>query len=196
MPPRERVLAAARELFYAHGIRAVSVDDVAAAAGTNKMTLYRHFESKDRLVAEYVRSLAAEAEATWDILALQHPGDPQGQLQAWIASMGEKLGSPGSRGCAVANAAVELPEKEHPARAIIEAHKTAQRESVARLCRAAGFENPDQLADELFLLLEGARINVQSVGNLGPGSRFCEMATALIAAQTNRRLSDAPASQS
>ena len=55
IPPRERILAVAAELFYRHGIRAVGVDAIAEAAGTNKMTLYRHFASKDELVAEYLR---------------------------------------------------------------------------------------------------------------------------------------------
>ena len=51
IPPRERILAIAAELFYRHGIRAVGVDSIAERAGTNKMTLYRHFASKDELVA-------------------------------------------------------------------------------------------------------------------------------------------------
>jgi AcrR family transcriptional regulator len=55
IPPRERLLAVAAELFYRHGIRAVGVEAIAEAAGTNKMTLYRHFPSKDELVAEYLR---------------------------------------------------------------------------------------------------------------------------------------------
>src|SRR5438552_17981167 len=59
--PRERILAAARELLFCHGIRAVGVDAIAEAAGTNKMTLYRHFASKDELVAEYLRKVASTA---------------------------------------------------------------------------------------------------------------------------------------
>ena len=56
-PPRERILAAARDLFYRHGIRAVGVEAIAEAAATNKMTLYRHFGSKDELIAAYVTEL-------------------------------------------------------------------------------------------------------------------------------------------
>ena len=66
--PRERILSAASELFYRHGIRAVGVDAVAEAAETNKMTLYRHFSSKDELVAEYLQRLAEKAKASWDRL--------------------------------------------------------------------------------------------------------------------------------
>jgi hypothetical protein len=51
IPPRERILAVAADLFYRHGIRAIGVESIAEAAGTNKMTLYRHFASKDELVA-------------------------------------------------------------------------------------------------------------------------------------------------
>ena len=47
LPPRDRILVAARELFYRHGIRAVGVETIAEAAATNKMTLYRHFGSKE-----------------------------------------------------------------------------------------------------------------------------------------------------
>src|SRR6476659_3318563 len=84
IPPRERILATAVELFYRHGIRAVGVDSIAEAAGTNKMTLYRHFTSKDELVAEYLRCLAAEAGKFWNELAAAHPGDPRGQLRGWL----------------------------------------------------------------------------------------------------------------
>ena len=76
VPPRERILKAAGELFYRQGIRAVGVDAIAEAAGTNKMTLYRHFPSKDELVAEYLRQFARRAEVFWDRLETEHPGDP------------------------------------------------------------------------------------------------------------------------
>jgi AcrR family transcriptional regulator len=181
-PPRERILEAACKLFYAHGIRGVSVDEVAAAAQTNKMTLYRHFVSKDLLVADYLRMLSQEAEASWVEIARAHPGRPCAQLDMWIDQTSEMLAKAGDRGCAVANAAVEIPEKDHPARAVIEEHKTHQRDHLAALCREAGFAKPEQLADEIFLLLEGARINVQSVGRCGPGGRIAEMLRNMIKA--------------
>jgi AcrR family transcriptional regulator len=178
--PRARILAAAKDLFYARGIRAVSVDEIAAAARTNKMTLYRHFRSKDLLIAEYLQMLAAEADEIWSAVERAHPGDPSAQLRAWLAPIGSHLCEEGGRGCALANAAVELPETDHPARAVIERHKIRQREQLARLCNEAGYLHPERLADEIFLLLEGARVNVQSVGRGGPGARFPEMVSALM----------------
>src|SRR5438309_4648717 len=87
IPPRARLLAVAAELFYRHGIRAVGVDSIAEAAGTNKMTLYRHFESKDELVAEYLRQVGHEADAHWETLERALPGDAFGQIRAWVKCM-------------------------------------------------------------------------------------------------------------
>ncbi len=182
IPPRERILAAAADLFYHHGIRAVGVESIAEAAGTNKMTLYRHFASKDELVAEYLRRLAAEAEASWDRRAAQFPGDLRAQLRAWLNEMADHIGAADDRGCALANAAVELPERDHPARRVIETFKTAQRARLIELCVAAGLTEPDMLADELFLLLEGARVSAQCMGRDGLGARLVRMGEAMIAA--------------
>src|SRR6266446_1184976 len=126
LPPRERILQAAEELFYSRGIRCVSVDEIAAAAQTNKMTLYRHFESKDQLVAEYLRSLNADAVAMDEEARRAHPGDPCAQLRALIALIGKEICATSLRGCPMANAAVEFPEKDHPARVVIEASKQQQ----------------------------------------------------------------------
>src|SRR5215211_2224809 len=108
IPPRERILAVAGDLFYRLGIRAVGVDAIAEAAGTNKMTLYRHFDSKDELVAEYLRCLATEARRFWTELEAAHPGDPRAQLRGWLAAMQAHVADADQRGCALANAAIEL----------------------------------------------------------------------------------------
>jgi len=182
IPPRERILTAAADLFYRNGIRAVGVDAIAEAAGTNKMTLYRHFTSKDELVAEYLRQSARGEATSWDCLQARHPGDPLAQLRAWLNEMFDHIVSGDERGCPLANAAVELPDKDHPARRVIEECKVAARAKVIALCRAAGLEEPDFLADELNLMLEGARVTAQSVGRVGLGAQLKRMSDALIAA--------------
>src|SRR5713226_1952074 len=100
IPPRQRLLAVAADLFYRHGIRAVGVEAIAEAAGTNKMTLYRHFASKDELVAEYLRQSAKGADACWSRLEQAYPGDPLEQLSAWLEEMAFHLAEPDERGCA------------------------------------------------------------------------------------------------
>ena len=187
IPPRARILAAAAELFYRHGIRAVGVEAIAEAAGTNKMTLYRHFDSKDELVAEYLRQFANMADGCWERFARAHPGDPLAQICTWLEEMASHLAKPDERGCALANAAIELPEKNHPARRVIEEYKKAQRTRLARLAAEAGLSEPEMLADELHLLLEGARVTAQSVGTEGLAARLLHMGKAMIAAHRRRR---------
>jgi len=182
-PPRERILAAATRLFYRHGIRAVGVETIAEAAGTNKMTLYRHFASKEALVAEYLRKVGQATDRCWERLAQEHPGDPLAQLSGWLEEMAGHLVD--GRGCALANAAIELPDKDHPARRVVEDYKRAQRTRLIRLSEQAGLSNPDVLADELHLLLEGARVTAQSVGTEGLAARLLQMGKAMIAAHAS-----------
>ena len=186
-PPRERILQAARELFYRDGINAVSVDAIASAAGTNKMTLYRQFASKDALIAAYLGRLAAEGEAIWEEARSAHPGDPQAQLRYLMRRVSQFAAEFTGRGCALANAAIELAERKHPARKVVEAYKRRQCERLIALCREAGYLHPDRVAEELFLLGEGARVSLQSVGPQGPGARLFALAEALLDAAPKRK---------
>ena len=65
LKPRERIINTARDLFRKHGIRGIGVDAIAEAADTNKMTLYRHFGSKDDLVVACLREVEGEVDAIW-----------------------------------------------------------------------------------------------------------------------------------
>ena len=182
--PRDRIAGAARDLFHKHGIRGVGVDAIAEAAGTNKMTLYRHFGSKDDLIICCLRDVALEAEAWWTQIETNHPGDPLAQLHAWVRGGAEYVFDD-ERGCELANAAVELAETNHPARRVIEEIKTEHRNRLAKLCREAGIVQADLLADTLSLLLEGARVSRQSVGVEGPSAKFVRMCEAVIASFQN-----------
>ena len=177
--PRERILAAARDLFNRHGVRGVGVELIAEAAGTNKMTLYRHFQSKDELVLAYVRDIAADAEAMWTELAEGHPGKPMAQLQAWLMLAAECVTDEG-HGCELANAAVALTEDGHIAQRLIEKLKIDQHHRLAALCRAAGIAEAEALADALMLLMEGARVSRLTAGEKGPGADFLHTAKIVI----------------
>ncbi len=179
--PRQRIIDTARDLFRKRGIRGIGVDAIADAADTNKMTLYRHFGSKDDLIVTCLREAAREADEIWDDFEKAHPGDSIAQLNAWIRC-GAECVVDDSRGCDIANAAVELAEHDHPAKRVIEEFKTAHLKRLASLCSDAGIPNPELLADTLWLLLEGARVSRQSVGIKGPSARFIEIGEAVVAA--------------
>jgi AcrR family transcriptional regulator len=177
--PRDRILETARDMFHKHGIKGVGVDAITEAAGTNKMTLYRHFESKDELIVECLRATASKAGAMWEGFEAEFPGDKLAQLHAWIRMAADCLTADG-RGCDMANAAAELTEPDHPARRVIKEIKEAQRDRLVTLCRDAGIGQAELLADTLSLLLEGARVSVQTVGTEGPSTQFVRMAEGLI----------------
>ena len=177
--PRDRIVEMARDLFRQHGLRGIGVDAIAEAAGTNKMTLYRHFASKDDLIVACLSEIAVEVDAIWDGVEAAHPDDPMAQLHAWVRCVAEYAIAEG-RGCDISKAAVELTERDHPARKVIAQFKTKQRERLAKLCREAGIKQAEILADTLSLLIEGARANWQSVGQDGPGSRFVSVGEAVI----------------
>jgi AcrR family transcriptional regulator len=178
--PRERIVNTAQDMFHRHGLRGVGVDAIAEAAGTNKMTLYRHFGSKDDLIIECLNRVAEEADAVWAEIEAANPGSPLAQLRGWIQRAAECVAED-DRGCDLANAAVELTQHDHPALQVIEAFKNRQRDRLAGLCLAAGAAQPDLLADALFLLMEGARVSRRSVGAEGPSAHFVRMSEAILA---------------
>ena len=164
LSPRDRIIVAAADLFQKQGIRGVGVEAIAEAAGTNKMTLYRHFESKDELIAEWARGIIAQKEALWDELSAKYPDDPQQQLIEWSERVASKLSEMERRGSMLANALAELPDRNHPARRVIQAHKLREHKHTQQVCTEAGFQDPELAANLFFLLLEGAQNCVQCTG--------------------------------
>lgn len=154
---RDRICETARDLFYNRGIRGVGVEMIAAEAGTTKMSLYRNFASKDELVAECLCQQEREFWAWWDATLAPLEGQPKLQIEALFKALEAQVGDEQwSRGCQFANAAVELPDEQHPARKIILKHHRDIRERLRRMCVEMGARQPDALADGLLLLMAGA----------------------------------------
>ena len=183
---RDRIMRTASDLFYCRGIHAVGVDAIASEAGTNKMSFYRNFTSKDELVAEYLREVEAEAWGWWDETVAAHAGDPRAQVEALFGLLFEKCCSEESRGCALANAAVEITEPDHPARPIIEKYKADMRRRFGKLAREMHARDADALGDSLMLLWEGSYLSrLTSHSQHGPAENAAKGARTLIAAYTS-----------
>jgi AcrR family transcriptional regulator len=159
---RDRVLATASKLFHREGIRAVGVDRIAAEAQVGKMTLYRHFATKDDLIVAVLQGRDGPARAAL-AAAMRHAGDdPRTRLLAPFAMLEPWFASRGFRGCPFMNASLELHEPGHPARAVARHHKAATRDAFAAAARAVeGVDDPDALADQLALLVDGAIAQAQ-----------------------------------
>lgn len=159
--PRDRVLAVASRLFYEHGVRAVGVDRVVAESGVGKMSLYRHFPSKDHLVVAVLEMRDGPALAAIEAMADAVAGPPGQKLRGVFDGLERAVGSPGWHGCAFANTALELRDADHPARVVAERHKARTADLFERLAAAGGAERPRDLAEQLTLLLDGAMVAVQ-----------------------------------
>ncbi|MBB5750571.1 TetR/AcrR family transcriptional regulator [Micrococcus sp. TA1] len=151
-PGALRILDTASELFYRHGIHAVGVDTIAAASGVTKRTLYDRFGSKDTLVAAY---LERRHDQWWSLWAQRIEAAPRPRALTVFDSYLDDAPT-SDRGCAFLNAAAELPGS-HPAYEVVRRHKWLVRERLEELvAEDPGVSQPGQLAEHLFLLLEGA----------------------------------------
>ncbi|MEU5825387.1 helix-turn-helix domain-containing protein [Streptomyces sp. NPDC047803] len=162
LPPRERILDAAEELFQSEGIHRVSVQAIAEKAATTKMAIYRHFETKDALVAEWMRIVAADYQAAFDRVQTEYPGRPREQIMGLARFIAEGLPAISHRGCPFINSLAELPDRSHPARQVIEEHKAQQARRLAGMCAEAGLPDSEQAAAEITFVLEGAQVSTQN----------------------------------
>ena len=152
---RDRIFETACELFYRHGIHGVGVDEIAAEAGSNKMSFYRSFASKDALVTEYLREQEREYWAWGDAAVSRYPDDPRRQVEALFEAQLEIAMSTTCRGCALGNAAAEISDDEDELSLLVRAYKEQVRKRLHTMSRAMGARDAESLGDALMLLLDG-----------------------------------------
>src|ERR1700691_2327209 len=149
---RERILGAAQQRFRDQGINRTGMDQPCAAAQVSKGTAYQHFTGKDELVAEYLRRVDPDVmPAVFDRTDLT----PRERLLAAVE--GPATGTQDVTPlCPFIAAAVELPDPQHPATQYAREYKKAVAARLAETAREAGAANPEQLGEQLALLLDGA----------------------------------------
>jgi AcrR family transcriptional regulator len=155
---RERLLAAANELFYAEGVHTVGIDRIIEQAGVAKASLYNTFGSKDELVHAYLDSRHADT-AGRITHALGRYGTPRDRLLGVFDAQGELFAEPGFRGCAFVSASSESPND------VVEKAAADYRGWVrglfTGLAREADVPDPEGLARQLQLLYDGAGLSAR-----------------------------------
>lgn len=156
---RERLLAAANELFYAEGVRSVGIDRVIEHAGVAKASLYNTFGSKEQLIRAYLDT--RHADITERIThAVESRGTPRERLLAIFEAQGALFAEPDFHGCAFIRAGAEAG----PGGLVEEAtdnHRAWLRELFTRLAGEAGAADPQSLGRQLHLLYDGAGISAR-----------------------------------
>ncbi|HEY0218839.1 MAG TPA: TetR/AcrR family transcriptional regulator [Afipia sp.] len=155
---RERILAAAAKLFYGEGLRAVSVDAVAARAGVTKRTLYYHFKSKDDLIAAYLTERDQPNLALFQGWFAQTQGDTADKVRAIFFRLADAVRHPKWKGCGFLRTSAELVNMPgHPAIQASRAHKKRVESWLESAFIAAGLApQAAMLARQIVLLLDGA----------------------------------------
>jgi AcrR family transcriptional regulator len=176
---RRRILDTASRVFYEKGTLAVGVNELAAETGVSKVTLYRHFDSKEALVAAYLR-VRSERVSAW-LREVSQGLDPKARVLALFDALEQWFADPAFNGCALVNGAIEARGAQTEARAIAAAHLDRYIDLLQELTG-----DGEHLARQLLILVEGAR-TVAFVKNDPTAARDAKAAAAVLLEQAARR---------
>ena len=175
---RERILAAADELFYRQGVHPTGVDTIIDAAGVAKASFYRHFPSKDDLVTAWLERRSDEWYAWFDSAVSRRARDPRRRLAAFDA-LGEWFGQADFTGCAFINTSVEIRDNAQQAKDVALCHMIGVRRWFEATASEAGLPEPTDVANSLFLLVQGAAV-ARTTGTVAHPARAAKRAAAAV----------------
>lgn len=176
---RDRILAAAYELFASRGIRDVGVDEVIERAGVAKATLYRHFPSKDDLVIAFLELREERWTLEWvEAEAMRRGTTPEEQLLAIFGLFDEWFHRDDFEACSFVNVLLEMGP-EHPAGKASVQHLANIRSMVRKLAEESGLRDPESFARSLHILMKGSIISAAE-GDAEAAQRARSMARVLI----------------
>lgn len=184
---RDHLVDTALRLFYRDGFNATGIDRILSEAGVAKMTLYKHFRSKEELILAVLQR-RDEQFRNWLMAEMERAStDPGERLLAMFDALatwfeGRAFKGMGFSGCAFINAAGEFGEQDHPAHRICSEHKRRVVEYLEKTCAQAGADDPRALAERLALLKEGAIATAHVRGMPEAAGIAKEMAETILAA--------------
>ena len=178
---RDRLIGAAHDLFCRSGFHAVGIDQILAEVGVTKTTFYNHFSSKDELVIEVLRWHDRWWRDTFLELLQRHGGEsPRGQLLAVCDALDEVFSGCNYNGCIFVNVAVEYPQLHDPAHQEAMQHKRAIERILRLIAGYAGARDPQALAQELSLVMEGAYVTRHVTGDADTAKVARRLVTMLV----------------
>ena len=163
-PARERLIDAATRLFASDGYHAVGISRILAEAGVSRVALYHHFRSKEELILAVLRH---RDEVTRNLIMReveQASRSPRERLLALFDFLDRYVGQPDFSGCMFLNAAAEYHDDDDPIHRISAEHKKMLLAFIERQCTAAGAQEPRQLAHQIYMLFDGAIVQIHTAG--------------------------------
>ena len=177
---RARILATADRLFYDEGIRTVGVHRVVQESAVTRVTLYRHFPSKDHLVVAYLQNRASANEAAIVAMLAANTSDPRAALRGMAEMVAAGGFADEYRGCAFINASAEHLNPTHPARAVATRHRQWIIDRTADLLRELGHDDPEATAQILMMLRTGAVVGASLDESPGIEANFLRAWDAIV----------------
>jgi AcrR family transcriptional regulator len=179
---RERLLAAAEELFYEEGVNTVGIDRVIERAGVAKASLYDCFGSKEELIRAYLEA-RQKSRQTRINARMERYRAPRDKLLAVFEVFGELFKDTKYRGCAFIRASAEV-KPGSSIKTVCDESRAWLHDLFAQLAKEAGARDPSQLADQLMLVYDGAAVSAQMDRNEAAAASARSMAALLLDAAT------------
>ncbi|MEX0300494.1 MAG: TetR/AcrR family transcriptional regulator [Kordiimonas sp.] len=177
---RDHIIEVAIELFCENGFHATGVDTIMRTAGVSKKTLYNHFRSKDELILASLQQHDGVFRNNFMRSVEQLADTPRERLLAIFDSARTWFDGQNFFGCMFVNVIGEYSDPTNPVREVSRNFKQMLRRYIYELSRQAGAENPDELADEIAILLEGAIVTAQVSGTSGGAKTAKRIAAQLL----------------
>jgi len=188
---QEHILQTASALFYSQGIKSTGIDAIVKATGVAKMSLYKYYSSKDELVLAHLHKSSADMQVMLENALLAAGDQPKFKLLAIFKMFAEFAAAPDFRGCPFVNALAEYADLDSPVRESAAEFYQQFTDLLTCLAKQMDAAQPQQLAQQLTLLVVGATVNEQIQRQSGAITAAYAAAEVLIDQQINASKSQA-----
>jgi AcrR family transcriptional regulator len=175
-PKRDHLIETAQSLFAREGFKGVAVDRLIAEAGVAKMTLYKGFRTKDELILETLKRRDTHLRNWFMREVTAATTDPKERLLACFDVLETWCGRPDFNGCYFVSALTEFSDEAHPARRAAKEHKRLMLDHIIDLCKATNKDDPEDLARDIRLLMEGATVSKLTLNDVNAFQRAQQIA--------------------
>ncbi|MCR9242432.1 MAG: TetR family transcriptional regulator [Rhodobiaceae bacterium] len=179
-PKRDHLIETAQSLFAREGFKGVAVDRLIAEAGVAKMTLYKGFRTKDELILETLKRRDTHLRNWFMREVTAATTGPEDRLLTCFDVLEIWCDRPDFNGCYFVSALTEYSDEAHPAHRAAKEHKRLMLDHIIDLCKATDIADPEDLARDLRLLMEGATVSKLTLNDVGAFQRAKRMAVLII----------------
>ena len=178
---RDHLVKTAVDLFYRNGYHATGIEKILNVSGVSKPTLYRHFRSKDELIIAALHSWDEESRGWMREEMAKRADTPRGRVLALFDVLADWFEDPGFAGCMFINATAEFAEHDNPIHRVAAEHKRLLASHVHSEVTGTGVDDPEEVTDQLMILVEGAIVRAHTSGRGDAAMRARRMAEVILA---------------